>query len=266
MKACSIVICSVFLVASHGFAEIKIADLTPTNVMGRLGQPLGTRLMVEGTGAGSGTATNVLLVSEVNGKKLEPPVSIQTRISFVETRISIGPRLNAEAGVRYRLEGYESGEFAGPVDWIDIDPFTKSPFQFQNFYEIARVVDSSGKAGSNYFALRFPDKKHLSARDLYERQNVTAMRDAIGSFVTLDVIVTIEGKTSTVVDIVLPKGVAKSSERIIARLVSATSEASSLRLAQRLRIEGILVAEGYGSFTIYLIQAQPTNEQDSDKH
>ncbi|MSQ55025.1 MAG: hypothetical protein EXR31_06615 [Betaproteobacteria bacterium] len=125
---------------------------------------------------------------------------------------------------------------------------------------IAPLVVAFGDPASDKFDLSFPKKDHLTALQLYQvGYPAKAIDKTIGQFVLLDVVVTIE-RDVPVVEIVIPKELASDSARpvrvIQAHLISATTEASSRKKGERLRIEGIIVAEGYGAYTIYLHRAR----------
>jgi len=118
---------------------------------------------------------------------------------------------------------------------------------------IAPLVVAFGDPTSDKFDLRFPTKKHLTASQLYQFANTaTAIDKVVGNFVLLDVVVTI-ARDVPLVEIVIPNGLADDSAHPVqAHLISAATEASSLKKGDRLRIEGIIVAEGYNAYTIYL--------------
>jgi hypothetical protein len=125
---------------------------------------------------------------------------------------------------------------------------------------IAPVVVTFGDPESDKFDLRFPTKDHLTALQVYQAGNTAkAIHKTIGQFVLLDVVVTIE-RDVPLVEIVIPKDLAGDSAHpsnvIQAHLISATTVASSRKKGERLRIEGIIVAEGYGAYTIYLHHAR----------
>ncbi len=126
---------------------------------------------------------------------------------------------------------------------------------------IAALGVAVGNPTSDKFDLQFPAKDHLTASRLYQFSNTAKEIDKlIGQFVLLDVVVKSE-RDVPLVDIVIPKELAGDSahptEVIQAHLISATTEGSSRKKGERLRIEGIIVDEGYGAYTIYLHQARP---------
>lgn len=126
---------------------------------------------------------------------------------------------------------------------------------------IVPLLVALGVGDSDGFDLSYPAKKHWSARQLYQADGSSgAKQKIIGQFVLLDVVVVIE-RDVPLVEIVVPKELAEGSARpsrvIQAHLISATTVASSLKKGERSRIEGIVVDEGFGAYTIYLHRAQP---------
>jgi hypothetical protein len=125
---------------------------------------------------------------------------------------------------------------------------------------LAQVGVVGAGAGAGRLELQFPTKPHLTALKLYQLGNPgQAIEEVIGQFVLLEVVVTIEREVP-VVEIVVPKELAReagaATRAIQAHLISATTVASSRKKGERLLIEGVIVAEGYGAYTIYLHQAQ----------
>ena len=113
-----------------------------------------------------------------------------------------------------------------------------------------------GESAPEKFDLRFPTKEHLTASRLYQMGNTAkAIEKVIGQFVLLDVIVAIE-RDVPLVKILIPEELASDPTSppmpILAHLISATSLASSRKKGERLRIEGMIVDEGYDAYTIYL--------------
>src|SRR3954470_23817078 len=86
-----------------------------------------------------------------------------------------------------------------------------------------------------------------------------AIDEIVGRFVLLDVVVKI-ARDVPLVEIVMPEEVSALTNRrhelIAAHLVNATSFLSSSKAGERLRIEGIIVQEGFGAYFIYLRKAQ----------
>jgi hypothetical protein len=108
---------------------------------------------------------------------------------------------------------------------------------------------------SEEFRLAYPKKDHLKGLQLYELgYPAKAIGNIIGQLVLLDVVVVTE-RDVPLVEVMIPQELAGGSKppryAIQAHLISATTQASSLKKGQRLRIEGIIVAEGYGVYTIF---------------
>jgi hypothetical protein len=121
-------------------------------------------------------------------------------------------------------------------------------------------VSAPGKPAADEFRLSYPKKDHLTARQLYELGNPAGVIDkVIGQFVLLDVVVEI-ARDVPLVDIVMPEELASGStpphHAIPAHLKNAASHFSSCEKGQRLRIEGIIVHQGYGAYMIYLHKVQ----------
>jgi len=128
-----LILCSVvtLCLCPSARAEIKVTDfLNPAKVIGRLGKPLGTRMVIEGVQE-EAMVRNPLKVSRVDGATLKNPVVIQIR-----------GNVEVQKGTRYRFEGYESGEFAGPPDWLQQ---AQQPFQFYSFFVVTKVIEPTPK-------------------------------------------------------------------------------------------------------------------------
>lgn len=113
-------------------AEVRVENLHPANVIGLLGKPLGTRRVVSGVLAENVLLANPLAVTEVDGSLLKHFTSIEVR-----------GKVQIRKGIRYRLEGYESGEFSGPPDWVA--PQAQQPFQFRSFFVVTQVIETRPK-------------------------------------------------------------------------------------------------------------------------
>jgi len=101
-------------------------------IIGKLGQPLGTPQQIAGSyrePRDAGQLENVLVVDEVSPLQLSAGVELEVR----------GLRL--EKGKRYRLSGYESGEFIAirkeGVEQQDLVP----PLQFRTFFVATKVLE-----------------------------------------------------------------------------------------------------------------------------
>jgi hypothetical protein len=111
--------------------SLAVTDLNPSEVIGRLGKPLGEREVVVGSFGGNNMLANPLAISEVNGATLKP-------VTF-----EIRGDVKIEKGVTYHLEGYESGEFSGTPDCIG--PGVQQSFQFHNFFVVTKVIEPKSK-------------------------------------------------------------------------------------------------------------------------
>ena len=106
--------------------DIVFTDLKPSEVIGRLGKPLGEREVIVGSFVEPLMLDNPLAISEVNGATLKP------------VTLEIRGAVKIEKGVTYRLEGYESGMFSGDPSWTG--PGIQQPFMFHNFFEVTKII------------------------------------------------------------------------------------------------------------------------------
>ena len=130
-----ITVCFIIILglSSIGRAETRVEDLNPpSKVIGLLGKPLGTRLVVYGVQAKCVMLANPLTVSEVDGKMLKDPVCMEIRGKFQVTK-----------DTPYRLEGYEAGEFSGPPNWLA--PEIQQPFQYRSYFVVTKVIEPKPK-------------------------------------------------------------------------------------------------------------------------
>lgn len=110
-----------------------MSDLNPpSRIAGRLGKPLGTRITITGVLAGQVMLSNPLALSEIDGKTLKQPISIEIRGK---------PQIQKDT--LYRLEGYEAGEFSGAPSWLG--PDVQQPFQFRSFFVVTKVIETTLK-------------------------------------------------------------------------------------------------------------------------
>lgn len=120
---------------SLAIADTSVSDLNPpSRVKGRLGKPLGSRLVIEGALAERVKLSNPLLVSGVDGEALKQPVAIE-----------IHGKIQIEKGKQYRLEGYESGAFGSSPDWTVGENILQQPFQFYSFFVVTKVLEPKTK-------------------------------------------------------------------------------------------------------------------------
>lgn len=122
---------------------INVRDLNPPEkVIGRLGKPLGTRVVIEGVWADHAMLADPLLVSRIDGQA-------------VKERLVL-PLCNMPAfkrSTQYRLEGYESGAFVSEPPWYA--PQMQISFQFLSCFKVYKVLEpppsetagQQGKAG-----------------------------------------------------------------------------------------------------------------------
>ncbi|MEI8383457.1 MAG: hypothetical protein WCJ09_25290 [Planctomycetota bacterium] len=123
----------VLCVAQFAVADTNVSDLTPGKITGRLSQPLGRRIVIEGDSPEQVmVADNSLGVSAIDGKALKQRVYIEIR-----------GKIRIEKRSHYRLEGYESGEFNGPPFWLD--PDAQQNFQFYSFFVVTKVLEPKPK-------------------------------------------------------------------------------------------------------------------------
>jgi hypothetical protein len=101
-------------------------------VDGLLGKPLGTRVVVSGQRYELGKVVYPISVDHVDGRRLA---------SAVRLEMPNGPTLRT--GVRYTLEGYESGAFIGEPMWSK--PGVQSPFQYRPHFVVTRVVEGPSR-------------------------------------------------------------------------------------------------------------------------
>jgi hypothetical protein len=106
---------------------------------GRLGHPLGAYLSVEGVPETRGkVGTSTLLVDTVDGRRIEPPVSVWVdNVTFAQ-------------GSRAVLKGYESGRYIGmPIEVTRATGMApQAGWQFQRYF-IATSIESGGASWSH---------------------------------------------------------------------------------------------------------------------
>jgi len=117
------------------------------------------------------------------------------------------------------------------------------------------LVSAHADSVNDQLKLEFPMKDHLSARQLYERTyRSEGFAEQIGQFVVLDVVVKI-ARDVPLVEIERPEKleIVPKTDVLSAHVITATTEASSWKVGDRIRMEGIVAGEGYGAYTIYLL-------------
>jgi hypothetical protein len=110
-----------------------------------------------------------------------------------------------------------------------------------------------------------PRPKDLTAADLYPEPKPDSdaafdLESLLGRRVELDVVVKI-AREQPLVEIVPPPEQAGRAWRVGAHLISVTTQASSLKQGERVRIRGMIVDHGYGAYMIYLHEAKPIEQK-----
>jgi hypothetical protein len=155
-------------------SEVRTKDfLEKTKVIGELGQPLGTLVIIRGrwekSNAGKGE-DYYFVISYVNGRRLNKP--IEWRSSQISPDYHLRKQKDYSEGDRWVLRGYETGKFSGIVGeayqelwdelgkknqekqkWLYSDdmnmPFPQSPsfhFESQFFYiKVAKIGSVEAK-------------------------------------------------------------------------------------------------------------------------
>ena len=110
--------------------DIPVSDLLQVeNIIGVLGKPLGTRTVITGVEHPT-LLPNPLAVAQVDGHALPNGAIIEVR-----------GNVKLREGVRYRLEGYEAGEFTGSPMWLH--PNIQQPFQYRPYFVVTRVLGAA---------------------------------------------------------------------------------------------------------------------------
>lgn len=105
----------------------KVSDILLKPPMGLLGEPLGTRLMVEGEKGMPALLRNHITIDSVDG-------------DVIDVRAIEVDGADIQEGVRYTLEGYESGGFSGPPRWLA--PAVQQPFQYRPRFVVTKVIEA----------------------------------------------------------------------------------------------------------------------------
>jgi hypothetical protein len=126
--------CIVLCTCMYAFAgpNINVNDLHPGNVKGRLGKPLGSRTIIAGHFAAGYLLNNPLKVTEIDGTAAKNDIVLSIR-SYLKSK-----EIELKEGVSYRFEGYESGEFGSPPEWIGQG--AQQPFQFYSIFVVTSVM------------------------------------------------------------------------------------------------------------------------------
>jgi hypothetical protein len=110
--------------------DIKTPDLAACRVIGTLGKPLGTRIVISGFETVGMEPS--LQVAEIDGRATTNAVTIVVQGS-----------LKLQKGIRYKLEGYESGAFGGIPEWVSPNP--QQCFAFHSFFVVTRVLQTANE-------------------------------------------------------------------------------------------------------------------------
>lgn len=110
--------------------EIKVSALSPHSTIGILGKPLGTRIVIAGVET-VGMEPSVK-VAEMDGHALAKSVTIVVK-----------GKLKLQKGIRYKLEGYETGYFGGKPDWVS--PKAQQSFTFHSYFVVTKVLEPASK-------------------------------------------------------------------------------------------------------------------------
>ena len=106
--------------------SLNVSEFRYQMPIGLLGSRLGSRLVVEAVRSHA-LMSNPIKVMVVNMTPLREGVVLD----------SSGIR-NLRDGVRYQLEGYETGEFSGYPGWVN--PNAQQPFQYRPGFVVTRVL------------------------------------------------------------------------------------------------------------------------------
>ncbi|MDA8078761.1 MAG: hypothetical protein M0Z79_07450 [Nitrospiraceae bacterium] len=145
-------------------------------IMGELGHPLGTYLIIEGMGIraekGKKVPAGTLLVDIVNGKKLESPVSISIEIENVD----VLPK-----DTRCILRGYESGKMIGVPNEVaekEQIPAPAAVWQFFHYFIVTSIVEPKD------LKYRFIFKEYFNLVNPHaQEKNLTKIEDLSQYFV-----------------------------------------------------------------------------------
>jgi len=129
MKALPI-LCGVAFATVICFAasrQIHVTELRETTVIGLLGKPLGSRTVIAGSWADFAMTANPLTIVEVDGSTLSNAVAIEIR------------GVPLRRGTRYKIEGYESGEYYCDPRWVR--PDAQAYFQWHSFFVATKLIE-----------------------------------------------------------------------------------------------------------------------------
>ncbi len=147
-------------VPQRAIAEINVRDLSPGKVIGVLGKPLGSRTTIDGVRAEGIMLPSPFAVSGLDGRAVKGPFYVEIRGAVLQK------------ATQYRLEGYESGEFAGPPAWSA--PGAQQFLQYRSFFVVTKIDVSKA-------VLTTPKSAYLSFRDAVLRRDWHAAESCLAS-------------------------------------------------------------------------------------
>ena len=107
---------------------ITVSQLQQQPPIGLIGKPLGSRVIVEGV-VGRAMMANPFSIARVDNKALPQPVLLDIR--------GIKP---LKPGIRYKFEGYETGEFSGVPGWA-ASIQDQCIFGYRGLFVVTRTIE-----------------------------------------------------------------------------------------------------------------------------
>jgi hypothetical protein len=108
--------------------DVTLESIGKSNVKGRLGETLGSKLVIQGVLADL-LMPRSLQVSNIDRKAVKEPITIEIRGDA-----------KLEKGRQYRLEGYESGGYESTPDWAAGEHGAQRSFKFYSFFIVTKVL------------------------------------------------------------------------------------------------------------------------------
>jgi hypothetical protein len=122
--------------ANHGPVYVSKMQLFPPPI-GLLGKRLGAKIVIEGKMATRVLLSNPIAVERVDGNPLSHPLALTVL------------RFTLQPTVTYRFEGYETGSFEGPPQWLR--PHAQQPFQYYSEFIVTRILEpATAKLDENH--------------------------------------------------------------------------------------------------------------------
>ena len=112
-------------------ATISVEQLYSSNIIGILGKPLGSKMIVDAVCEDRTMLAAPLHITKVDGRSLPSVVDIEP----------LGKDL--KHGIHYKLEGYESGAFVGDPDWYQ--PTDQALYHYEPEFVVTRIIDPAGR-------------------------------------------------------------------------------------------------------------------------